>query len=79
MTWVLIFSVAVNATLLILLFMSARRRSEREKHYETLYRRALIMYADLSQDYINLLSCLGTGFVPKRLNKTPSVNDILSN
>jgi type II secretory pathway pseudopilin PulG len=79
-TWILIVSVVVNVVLLILLFMSARRRSWREKHSETLYRRALIMYINLSNDYINLLSCIGTGFIPKRLlNRRPSVKEIFHN
>jgi hypothetical protein len=79
-TWILIVSVVVNVVLLILLFMYARRRSWREKHYETLYKRALIMYANLSSDYLNLLSCRGTGFIPKRLlNRRPSVKEIFHN
>ena len=70
-------SVVVNVVLLILLCMYALRRSWREKHYETLYKRVLIMYANLSNDYINLLSCVNTGFIPKRLlNRRPSVKEI---
>ena len=73
-------SVAVNVVLLILIFMSAQRRRERNIHYETLLRRALVMYADLSSDYINLLSCIGTGFIPKRLlNRRPSAKEIFHN
>lgn len=80
MTWILIVSVVVNVVLLILLFMSARRRRERNIHYETLLRRALVMYANLSNDYINLLSCINTGFIPKRLlNRRPSAKEIFHN
>ena len=81
MTWILIACVsgAVNVALLILLFMSARRRSGRP--YETLYRFALHKYADLCHDYVNLLSCVSTGgFIPKRLlNRNPSVKEVFPN
>ena len=71
---------AVNVALLILLFMTARRRSAQGgRPYEMLYRCALQKYSDLCHDYVNLLSCVSTGgFIPKRLlNRNPSVKEIL--
>ena len=81
MIWIVIACVcaATSVALLIVLFMTARRRSGQDgRPYEMLYRCALHKYSDLCHDYVSLLSCVSTGgFIPKRLrNRNPSVKEI---